>query len=484
MSARLAPETLFLPVAELARRIRSRQISPVTLAEAYLERLESVGRKLNAVAQLTADVALEQARRAEKEIRAGRYRGPLHGIPYGAKDLLSVRGIPTEWGAPPYAGQVFDHSATVVERLEKAGAVLVAKLAMIELAGGGGYRFAAASSTGPGKNPWDAGRWAGGSSSGSGIAAAAALCAFAIGSETWGSILTPASYCGVTGLRPTYGRVSRHGAMALSWTMDKIGPMCRSAEDCGLVLQAIAGRDAKDPTSLRGPFVYSPALPAHPLRIGILAEEFKQYRRAEDARAVEPVLAVFRKLGRASEVQLPEMPYRGVAGTLISGEESAIFRPLILSDKLQQLADERQREGLRKALDLRAADYLDAMRVRKLIMEELRKFMRDYDVLIAPSTLRPATPLDEPLDGRRPSPPAGEKAAPPSPPPPRRRGGELGAAGNVAGLPALSVPAAFTAEGLPLGIQIVGRPLEENLVLAVGRAFQQRTDFHRRRPPI
>src|SRR5205807_7871522 len=241
----LSDDILFASVRNLGDSLRSKRLSPVELTKSYLERLEVLGPKLGAVVTITRELALEQARVAEKEIQQGKYRGPLHGIPYGAKDLLATKGIPTTWGAASYKDQVFDYEATVIRKLRDAGAVLVAKLAMVELAGGFGYGHADASFTGPGRTPWNTAYWAGGSSSGPGAATAAGLCAFTIGSETSGSIITPAAYCGVSGLRPTYGRVSRHGAMALSWTLDKLGPMCRSAADCGIVVAVIAGRDPR-----------------------------------------------------------------------------------------------------------------------------------------------------------------------------------------------------------------------------------------------
>jgi aspartyl-tRNA(Asn)/glutamyl-tRNA(Gln) amidotransferase subunit A len=250
----LSDDILYASVAELGRGLRAKKFTAVELTEAYLDRLGRLGPKFNAVVTVTADLAREQARQAAKEMAAGRFRGPLHGIPYGAKDLLATQGIRTTWGCRAYANQVPAEDATVIRRLREAGAVLVAKLAMVELAGGAGYRYASASLSGPGLNPWKTSYWAGGSSSGSGAAVAAGLVGFALGSETWGSIVTPAGFCGVSGLRPTYGRVSRHGAMALSWTMDKLGPMARSAEDCALVLEAISGADAADPTSAGKPF--------------------------------------------------------------------------------------------------------------------------------------------------------------------------------------------------------------------------------------
>src|SRR5215467_14441665 len=249
-------DLLYLPVRELAQRVKARQVSSVKLTQTCLDRLDTLGPKLNAVVTVMRDSALAEARAADAEIAKGKYKGPHHGIPYGVKDLLATKGVPTTWGAEPYRNQVFDHDATVVKKLRDAGAVLCAKLAMVELAGGMGYNQADASFTGPGLTPWNTGFWSGGSSSGPGAAVAAGCVGFAIGSETSGSILTPSSFSGVSGLRPTYGRVSRHGAMALSWTLDKLGPMCRSADDCGLVLAAIAGPDPHDPTAVAEPYRY------------------------------------------------------------------------------------------------------------------------------------------------------------------------------------------------------------------------------------
>src|SRR5437868_1708913 len=249
----LSEDILYSSITELAAMLRARRISPVELTESYLDRLEKIGARLGAVAEVMRDSALKEAREAEREIARGRYKGMLHGIPYGAKDLLATRNAKTTWGAQPYRDQQFSEDATVIKRLSEAGAILIAKLAMIELAGGLGYNQADACWTGPCRTPWNLDYWSGGSSSGPGAATASALVAFSIGSETSGSIITPSAFCGVTGLRPTYGAVSRHGAMALSWTLDKLGPMCRSAEDCGLVFNAIAGHDPLDPTSRDNP---------------------------------------------------------------------------------------------------------------------------------------------------------------------------------------------------------------------------------------
>jgi aspartyl-tRNA(Asn)/glutamyl-tRNA(Gln) amidotransferase subunit A len=247
--ANVDSSVLFLTIAELNAKLRAKEFSCVELTRAACERMQTEGPKYNALALPLREQAVAKARDVDDQIKRERFTSPLQGIPFGAKDLLSYGGHPTQWGAPPFAGQTFKETATVLSKLDKVGAVLTAKLAMVELAGGGGYRFPSASINGPGRNPWDRERWSGGSSSGSASAVAAGLATFALGSETNGSIVTPAAYCGVTALRPTYGLVSRYGAMALAPTMDKIGPFCRSAEDCGLVLAAIAGGDIDDPSS-------------------------------------------------------------------------------------------------------------------------------------------------------------------------------------------------------------------------------------------
>src|ERR1700745_788766 len=256
-------EIFSLSVTELAKRIETKKLSPVELTQSYLDRSDKFGPRFNAYARLTPDLALAQAKAAEKEIQHGHYRGPLPGIPYAAKDLLAVKGIPTTWGAKPYANQVFDYNATVIEHLNRVGAVMLGKASMIELAGGMGYRFASASLQGEAKNPWDTTCWTCGSSSGSAAIVAAGLAAFAIGTETWGSIICPSAFCGISGLRPTYGRVSRYGAMSLAPTMDKIGPLARSTEDCARIFAVLAGHDPKDHGTLavdKAAFTYSPSM--------------------------------------------------------------------------------------------------------------------------------------------------------------------------------------------------------------------------------
>ncbi len=474
--AKVPDDVFFATIGELNARLKAKEFSSAELTRAFLDRLEKLGPRYNALALSLREAALRKARDVDREMQRERYRGPLQGIPFGVKDLLSVAGNPTTWGAKPYAGQVFNYDATVVKKLAGTGAVLIGKLAMVELAGGGGYRLAGASLTGPGLNPWDRTRWSGGSSSGSGAAVAAGLVTFAIGSETSGSILTPAAFCGVTGLRPTYGLVSRRGAMALSWTMDKIGPMCRSAEDCGLVLQAIAGKDAEDPSSSGRSYYWAPqyARPFAELTLGFAPSDWPE---GSAGAVLRQALDAVRALGfKVKETAMPDLPYGPVTGTIIAAEGSAAFEDLITSGRVDQLADPRQIAGLKAGLDIKAKDYLRAMRIRSQVQDAFRNIFADIDLLIAPSRATVASPVSEPLDGPRPGgpPPAGT---------PQRGLQGLIPAGNLAGLPALSLPCGF-ADGLPLAIQLVGRPFSENMLLAIGRQYQSVTDWHRRTPKV
>jgi aspartyl-tRNA(Asn)/glutamyl-tRNA(Gln) amidotransferase subunit A len=347
---------------------------------------------------------------------------------------------------------------------------------MVELAGGGGYRYPAASLTGPGLNPWDRSRWTGGSSSGSGAATAAGLVTFALGSETSGSILTPSAFCGVTGLRPTYGLVSRRGAMALSWTLDKIGPMCRTAEDCALVLQAIAGGDGQDPGSAGKGFNFAPQYARKPadLRVGYAPVDFSEWADPSARAAFQNALGVLKSMGvQMKEVEIPDFPYTELTGTIINGEAGSIFEDLIRSGKVDEMADKRQIAGLKAALELPAVEYLKAMRIRSLVQNAFRDLFIDVDILLSPSRLTPASKITDALD-RGPTP--GREQ-------PKARGlYGLIPAGNLTGLPALSLPCGF-ADKMPIAIQLVGRPFTENQLVGLGRVFQSQTDWHKRRPP-
>ena len=469
-------DIFFATIGELNAKLKARDFSVYELVRAFAQRLEQFGPRYNALALPLTEVAIRRARDVDKELKRERYRHAVQGIPFGAKDLLSYAGQPTTWGARPYAGQVFDYTASVLKRLDKVGSILIGKLAMVELAGGGGYRSAAASMFGPGLNPWDRTRWSGGSSSGSGSAVAAGLVPFALGSETNGSILTPAAFCGVTGLRPTYGLVSRHGAMPLSWTMDKIGPMCRSAEDCGLVLEVIAGNDGKDPGSARKSFYYTPQYFRKPkdVRIGYAPVDFNEWAQPNARPAFAQALAVIRETGaQLIETRLPDFPYSALVSTIISSEGASVFEPLITSGKIDELADPKQIAGLRTALDIPARDYLKAMRIRTIVQQKVRSLFGEVDILLAPSRFGPASKLSEPLDrGRTPE------------PAPKDLGmSALVSAGNLAGLPALSLPCGF-ADDMPVAIQLVGPAFSENLLLVMGKEFQTRTDWHRKRPKV
>ena len=469
-------DVFFASVTELSAQLRAKAFTATELTKAFAARLEQLGPRYNALALSTRETALDAAKAVDEDIKRERFRSLLQGLPFGAKDLLSLAGKPTTWGARPYARQTFDYTAAVLQKLARSGAVLAGKLAMIELAGGGGYRYASASLTGPCLNPWDKTRWAGGSSSGSGAAVAAGLVPFAIGSETWGSILTPAAYCGVTGLRPTYGLVSRYGAMALSWTMDKIGPLCRTAEDCGHVLQIISGGDSKDPGSAGKAFYFAPQYvrPIKEITVGYAPIDFEEWSQPETRPAFQQALEALKRTGvKLVEAKLPNLPYGAAAGTIIAAEGAAVFEALIAGGRVEELADKKQIAGLKAGLDIAAKDYLRAMRIRTLVKQEIKKLFLDFDLLISPSTRDVAPKVSEPLDGRN------DRKTPPA----HRGLTDLGAAGNLAGLPALSLPCGF-ASNLPVAIQIVGPPYTENALLALGREFQRLTDWHRKRPPL
>src|SRR4051794_1050437 len=474
--AEIGDDVFFATIPELNARLKSKDISAEELARAFSARLQQFGPRYNALALPLPLEAVRKGREVDKELKRERFRGPLQGIPYGVKDLLSYAGQPTTWGAKPYAGQVFDYNATVVDKLDDVGAIITGKLSTVELAGGGGYRFASASLTGPGLNPWDRTRWSGGSSSGPAAAVAAGLVPFAIGSETSGSIVTPASFCGVTALRPTYGLVSRHGAMALSWTLDKVGPFARSAEDCGLILQVIAGKDAKDPGSAGKSFYYTPqyARPLKDLKIGYAPVDFTDRAEPSARPAFAAALDALKASGaQLIETKLPQFPYGPVLSLILNAEMGSIFESLITSGKVDELADKPQIAGLKASLDVPAKDYLKAMRIRRLIQAEFSRLFGEIDVLLAPGRPGPATPVTQSLD------------TPGFTPPPGTAPGFQGIiqAGNLAGLPALVLPCGF-ADNLPVALQLVGLPFAENLLLAVGREFQSRTDWHKRRPMI
>jgi aspartyl-tRNA(Asn)/glutamyl-tRNA(Gln) amidotransferase subunit A len=467
----LKESILYESVGELAKRIESKQLSPVELTEAYLERSQKFGPRLNAYARLMPVEALDQARAAEKDVHRGHYRGPLHGIPYAAKDLLAVKGVQTTWGAKPFAEQVLDYNATVIEHLRNVGAVLLGKASMIELAGGLGYNFASASLQGETRNPWDTNCWTCGSSSGSGAIVAAGLAGFAIGTETWGSILCPSAFCGVSGFRPTYGRVSRRGAMALSYSLDKIGPMARSVEDCIRIFAAIAGHDPQDRSTLpvdRAAFTYSPAadLKKHGLRVGWLTNAWKEYPPAI-AKAIQAAHKVLpRHFASVKDAALPEGPWEEAAGVILQAEVASSFGELIRSGRVKELHDPQGRVGGYANLTVTGGDYTTAQRVREILQKKMEALFDSYDVLATATLPAPATPLTMDLS---------KGLSFPDP---------LGAIGNLCGLPALSVPCGFTDKNLPVGLQFVGRAGDDAAVLQAGQTFQHATEWHRKHPKL
>ncbi len=458
--------SVFMPISELSELIRTKQISSVELTEIFLSRMERIGPRLNAVVTVTREHALKQARQADRELASGRHRSLLHGIPYGAKDLLATcRGIPTTWGAAPFRNQVLSYDATVIKKLKKAGAVLIAKLAMIELAGGMGYRQPNASFTGPPHNPWNTGMWAGGSSSGSGIAVSAGLVPFSIGSETWGSILRPANNCGVTGLRPTYGRVSRYGAMALSWSLDKLGPLALNAEDCGLILEAIAGPDPKDPTTIPRAFKYS-RNKEMPFKLGIPQGAIEDLDKEVDENFRRSLTAI-EKMALLEEFEFPSFPYEAMTRTILNAESASAFDMMVEDGKVLGLTAPEDRVGAYHRTAVLAKDYLKALRLREVVSKAVDQTISSFDAVIAPTSRTAATPIDQPF--RHPT---------------LRTGDLIGALGNCVGLPSISVPNGFTEKGLPTGLQFMGRAFDENSILSVAQEYQAATNWHKRHPSL
>jgi aspartyl-tRNA(Asn)/glutamyl-tRNA(Gln) amidotransferase subunit A len=359
--------------------------------------------------------------------------------------------------------------ATVVRRLREAGAVLCAKLAMVELAGGMGYNQAFASFTGPGRSPWDPARWSGGSSSGSGAAVGAGLVPFAIGSETWGSIQYPAAFCGVTGLRPTYGRVSRHGAMALSWTMDKLGPLARTVEDCGTVLAAVAGPDPADPSALGRGFTYQAGAKSRSrFRLGILKGTLEK-TQPEVRRNFEESLRVLREFADVNdELELPDFPYEAMASIVIDAEAASAFEPLFESGRVTELTAPEDRIGGYAGQVVLAKDYIRALRLRRPAAAALDRLLSRVDAVAAPTLPTVAWPIDASFDKVYPEYSGGANISGPA---------------NLCGVPGLFLMNGTGEGGLPTSLQLTGRALGEDSLLAIGYRYQERTKFHRLRPP-
>jgi Asp-tRNA(Asn)/Glu-tRNA(Gln) amidotransferase A subunit family amidase len=444
-------EIAFWPVTRLAALIESREVSSRELTELYLERLKRYDSRLHCVITLAEDLALEQARRADAEIAAGQYRGPLHGIPWGAKDLIAKRGYKTTGGSEAFRDQVIDMDATVMTRLEVAGSVLVAKLTTGELARGDRW-FG-----GRTRNPWNMEEGSGGSSAGPGSATAAGLVGFSLGTETLGSIVGPSRTCGVTGLRPTYGRVSRHGVMPAAWSLDKVGPICRSAEDCALVLNAISGPDGWDLSLADKPYDWDPGLDVTRLRIGYLAEAFGEERTNEAASQEndDRALADLRSLGiELVPVSLPEHADMDALMMLLV-EEAAALDELTRSGRDELLIKDREEP---EAMLLRAhrlvpgVEYFQMSRVRMRLMEGMARLFEKVDAYAAPFFTSQ---------------------------------GDLNLrATNATGHPGVAVPTGFNAKGMPTSIHLVGKLYGEAELLALAKAYQERTTHHERHPKL
>ena len=481
----------FLPITSLAPLLQRRDVSSTELTRMYLERLKRYGPKLNCVVTLTEDLALAQAAQADREIKAGKYKGPLHGIPWGAKDLFATKGVPTTWGAGPFQNQVFDYDATVVERLTAAGAVLVAKLSMGALAQGDNWF------RGRTNNPWNLERGSSGSSAGPGSATAGGLVVFGIGTETRGSIISPSAENGVTGLRPTYGRVSRFGAMALSWTMDKIGPMCRSVEDCAIVFNAIYGPDGRDDTTADAPFVWNPDVSLSKLKIAYVKNEFdppppgagreggggapagapggtgaapgaaaggaaggrgrgaltpEEQQRLREARlkVFNEVLDVYRKAGanlEPVEIPLNITTISNNIGFILTTEGAAAFDDLTRSKDINDPSLGAWPNAFRTHRFVPAVEYIRAQRARTLLIREMEKFMSQYDVFLSPtnSATLPVT--------------------------------------NLTGHPAISLKAGFI-DNRPIELMVTGRLYDEATIMRVALAYERGTEWHKKNPTL
>ncbi len=460
----------FLTIRELAARIKAKKLSPVELTAGVLDRLEQMGGRYNAVVTMMRASAERDARAAENEITHGRWKGLLHGIPYGVKDLVATKEAPTTWGAAPYKDQKFDHDAAIVERLHAAGAILCAKLAMVELAGGMGYNNADASFTGPGLTPWNTSFWSGGSSSGPGAAVAAGLVPFAIGSETSGSILTPSSYCGVTGIRPTYGLVPRHGAMALSWTLDKLGPMARSADCAGIVLHTIAGHDPRDESSSPKGFAYAgPPAPPRKLRIAIPKGVSDKEQPEVKANFEASIQALGDTIEVTRDVEWPDHPWGAAVGAIVGAEGATAFLELIESGRVNELKCPNCRHGGYAGTLIPAVDYLQAMRLRRPMRASMEKFFAKFDAVAAPTRATVAYPIDKNFEDVYPNASGGPPLIP---------------AGNLCGLPAIALPNGYGENGLPTSLGFMGAPFSEHTLIALGHAWQSRSQFHTKQPPL
>ena len=435
----------FYTIPQLASLIKYQKITSIELTQFFLDRLKKYQPMLQCSITITDSLAMAQAKRADQEIKSGQYRGILHGIPYGTKDLMSVAGYPTTWGAAPYKDQEIDQTATVIERLEESGAILVAKLVSGALARGDVW-FG-----GKTKNPWDTTQGASGSSAGSGSATSAGLVPFALGTETLGSITSPSTRNGVTGLRPTYGRVSRHGVMSLSWSMDKVGPLGRNAEDCAIVFAAIQGKDEKDLTTIDLPFGVDWKKDITSLKVAYIKEDIEK-DTTQSGDNLRNALETLKSIGiEPTAVKMPEaIPYRGF-DIILRAEAGAFFDALVRSGKVDEMVGQDQRSranSLRQSRFIPAVEYLQANRQRQVLMQEMNALMKDYDVLISPSF-----------------------------------GNDQLLATNLTGHPVIAIPTGLDDKKHPTSMTFVGNLYDEASILLLAKAFQERTGFDEMHPP-
>lgn len=437
-------ELAFYSVMQLAALVKNKKISSVELTRFFIERLKKWGDTLECVITLTEDLAMKQAAQADEDIKKGNYRGPLHGIPYGLKDLFAVKGYKTTWGSVPYKDQTIDEDAFVYTQLKNAGGVLCAKLTLGELA------YADLWFGGRTRNPWNLSRGSSGSSAGSASATVAGLLPYAIGTETWGSIVSPSHTCGATGLRPTFGSVSRSGAMVLSWSLDKAGPICRSAEDAAVVFYYLKGTDGKDAAAVERAFNYAPKVDFKKLRIAYAANYFKNLPAGS---LQHDVLDTYQKLGATvSAVEFPDStiyPYN-IMDIVLSAESAAAFDELTRSNQDDLIRRQDKNfwpNGFRVSRLVPAVEYINANRHRSLLCQQLNDFMKQYDVVIVPSF----------------------------------SGNQL-AMTNLTGHPVVVFPIGFQQNGLPNSISLVGNLYDDATILAVAKAYQDATDFHKKHP--
>lgn len=481
-------QVAFWPVRHLAELVRTRKVTSLELTEMYLARLHRHNAKLNCVVTFLDDIAIAQAKQADAEIAGGKYRGPLHGIPWGAKDIIAVKGHPTTWGTAPLKNQILDYDASVVEMLREAGAVLIAKLTTGELAAGDNW-FG-----GQTKSPWDPAVGSSGSSAGPSSATAAGCVAFGIGTETSGSILSPSARCGLAGLRPTFGRISRHGVMALSWTQDRLGPICRYAEDCAIVMQAIAKPDGRDMSVSDVPFNWDAQMDVKKLRVGYIKESFDEISNPAAKQNAEKLLDTLRALGITTlkPIVVPSFT-TNVAGL---GVESAVF--------FDHMARAGKMTGSRggtraSAWLVPAVEYLQAQRVRMLMMMKLAEATAGLDVYIVASNNTGGTAGRGGARGAA-TDPADAAAAAAAAETGRGRGADTGRGrgrgggggqsptqrhftmANLAGYPAINVPNGFSDSGQPTNVTFYGRPFADTEVLALAKAYQDAAGFHLKRP--